>query len=669
MRTSRLAPNGTGMSNARSVEVRRRRSRASQATAIRRGSGRARGGRAGPRARGARGRRSRRAPRGRGVRDRPWRRAQDGRPSGERSRRRSPRRRTPPRRARSPECSQGGRSSRNGSTATPQKRPTAFTTWSSRMVPRIVARGSRVARASHSARASSPARAGTTSDTAKPITIAWNDSARVTSGATGVSSERQRPAIAYTAARYTAAAAVTQAGCARPIRSTRLSQCTSWNAHAPAAPRTPSPAARRAQGVRSAVATGGGCDSVRCSVLRDLDHAGDGVRHRGEPLAHPSGDRRPLVEREGAALGGGLVGARDDPRDVERLVERPPVGVTPAHAVEEVGEERRVPLRVGGIAAHAVIEGDLLGGGGAHDDTLVVAHQLARIPDELEADRAAPGRPRQAHLGQAVAEVQHHECRVLDRVRRVAEVAHRGVHRRRLAEHRAQLVEDMRAVVEEDTPAGERGVGAPRRRPVRVAGVRLRAQDLVLDEMDASDAGEEPGHRLPLRRVVVLVARDEHRACAADRGGDRLRFGEARRDRLLAQDVDAARGRRLDERAVAERWRADVAEVELFAGEQLLGALVEAHPGEGRRGRRAVLRGEVGRRHDPRRAREAGGARPLGDVPPQGDVPRAQKGAPQRHFHAPEAASSSKVSSRMARAFAAVPSSIVRDGFTRKEGL
>src|SRR5439155_27219432 len=112
-----------------------------------------------------------------------------------------------------------------------------------------------------------------------------------------------------------------------------------------------------------------------------------------------------------------------------------------AHALGELAEERRVPLGVVRVAAHPVGEADLLARLGVQPQALLVAHDLAALADEAEPDSAPPRRPGEADLGQAAAEVEEHEGRVLDAIGAVLERPHRRLHRLRLAEDRAALIE------------------------------------------------------------------------------------------------------------------------------------------------------------------------------------------------------------------------------------
>ena len=110
-----------------------------------------------------------------------------------------------------------------------------------------------------------------------------------------------------------------------------------------------------------------------------------------------------------------------------------------------------------------------------------------------------------------------------------------GLHGPRLAEHRAELIEDVRAVVHEDTAAREIGLGSPLRCPVRVARVRCRPAHVVLGEVDAPEAREQVAHHPPVGRVVVLMAGLEDDARGADGRRDVLGLGERGSERLLAE--------------------------------------------------------------------------------------------------------------------------------------
>ena len=143
----------------------------------------------------------------------------------------------------------------------------------------------------------------------------------------------------------------------------------------------------------------------------------------------------------------------------------------------------------------------------------------------------------------------------------------------------------------------------------------------------------------------------------------------SRRDRLLAQHVDAARGRLLDQRPVSEGRRADVAEVERSRGRAAPSALVV----EPRRGKELPCRGSGsrarGRRRRRSRPRPRAGPRPLRRVAAQARccrrraAPRAA--SPPVSLGATQARRPRR-GSRVRRP--PVASSIVSGGFTRKRG-
>ena len=96
-------------------------------------------------------------------------------------------------------------------------------------------------------------------------------------------------------------------------------------------------------------------------------------------------------------------------------------------------------------------------------------------------------------------------------------------------------------------PAGERRV-------VAVAVAVAHAHE----PRRAEEARVEPPLDLVVGRIEALrEALHEAHAGAVDRRGDRARVVARGRDRLLAQDVLAARGRALDQRPVRGRVRAD----------------------------------------------------------------------------------------------------------------
>ena len=215
------------------------------------GRGRARGGRAARRARGARGRGSRRPPRGRGCPSGPRPSAgRAGPPAGGRRRRRSPRRedhdgqpdpRVQPGRA-GPAPAAGPRR--------PTNMPTAFTSWSRTIEPSMVARG-RPRPAAEPLRARELARPRGDDDgdgeahhhRLERLDLGHERRDR------GCSSARQRPAMAKTEARLTAAATVTQSGLACGHRARRGPPVHVVDGPRAATTSTPRPAARMGHGV------------------------------------------------------------------------------------------------------------------------------------------------------------------------------------------------------------------------------------------------------------------------------------------------------------------------------------------------------------------------------------------------------------------------------------
>ena len=299
---------------------------------------------------------------------------------------------------------------------------------------------------------------------------------------------------------------------------------------------------------------------------------------------------------------------------------------------------------------------------------LVVAHELAALSHEAKPDLPAAGGPGQPHLGQARAEVEDDERGVFDAVV-VLERPHGRLHRPGIPEHRAELIEDVGPVVDEDPAPGEGAVGAPGRRPVGVSLVGLGAVDLVFGQVDPPEAEEQPLDRLPLGREVILVAGLEHDGGPPDCLRDALRVGQARRQRLLADHVHAPPGGFFDQAAMAERRRADVAEIQRLPLQRLFGAGVGRRSREEGSRRFEVGRRQVGHGDDVHRLPQDGVLRPLRGMSPQGDVAGAEEGPPQPHRQPPSRATRPRTSSRMPSADSAVSRSIERAGFTRKCGL
>ena len=307
-------------------------------------------------------------------------------------------------------------------------------------------------------------------------------------------------------------------------------------------------------------------------------------------------------------------------------------------------------------------------GVGAEPHALVVAGQLTVRADELEADRAAPRRPGEPDLGQPVAVVEQHEGRVLHGVPGVAQRADGRLDGRRLAEHGAQLVEDVRAVVEQDAAAGERRVrcatpepswgcpgwppcAAPRTR----RGARGRCAAAAASPPATAASGGTGGR-----------ARTRRRRRAPRRRSPRRRPGRARSASRTARGRRARRRPPTSRRCVKGGVQTSTKSSGSLASSSSAFSY-EPRAGEDSRGRGAVLWREVRDGDDLDVARELAG--PLRGVPAQRDVAGPEQGAPQPHRQLPSRASSANASSRMPSATSAVPSSIVSGGFTRNDGL
>ena len=238
----------------------------------------------------------------------------------------------------------------------------------------------------------------------------------------------------------------------------------------------------------------------------------------------------------------------------------------------------------------------------------------------------------------------------------------------RLAQDRAELVEDVGAVIDEDAAPRARALRAPGRRPVGAPGVGLGAAHLVIGEMDASDPGQQRAHGAPVRGIVVLVAGLENDTGRAHRLRDRLRLRERGRQRLLTQDVHAPAGRLLDEKAMAVRGRADVREVERLVVEQVLGLGIPRRGREERPRGVEVGPGEIGNGDDLDLLPQPRVAGPLRAVAAQRDVARAEQRSPQLQCQRPSRAISPKTSSRIPSAVSADARSMDKAGLMRKCG-
>ena len=187
-------------------------------------------------------------------------------------------------------------------------------------------------------------------------------------------------------------------------------------------------------------------------------------------------------------------------RATETASSRPSVLASPARTrLHEPREQGGVPIGVLRVPTHPRVEADLFGGLREEPQPVVVAAELASVSQEPEEDAALLGGPAQAHARQPVLVLEGEENRVLHLIPLMPQGAQGRLDLLRFAEHGADLVEDVRAVVGEDAPSRQAGIGPPARSPVEVAGVGLRPLDLVLGEVDPAQAGQESLHRQPLR--------------------------------------------------------------------------------------------------------------------------------------------------------------------------
>src|SRR5712672_3025225 len=98
----------------------------------------------------------------------------------------------------------------------------------------------------------------------------------------------------------------------------------------------------------------------------------------------------PRSRGNGAAFGGRFVRTGDETRDQQRFLERFGSRIAGAHALGETPEERRVPVGVGGILAHAGARHFLGAPVRDEHDARVIGHDLSVLTDEAEANLAPP---------------------------------------------------------------------------------------------------------------------------------------------------------------------------------------------------------------------------------------------------------------------------------------
>src|SRR5712691_1457812 len=127
--------------------------------------------------------------------------------------------------------------------------------------------------------------------------------------------------------------------------------------------------------------------------------------------------------------------------------------------------------------------------------------------------------------------------------------------------------------------------------------------------------------------------------------------------------------RLLDEGAVGEGRRADVAEVQRLRFQYVLGAGADARGGEEGAGGLAVGGRQVGHRDDLDLAPQVRVLRPLRRVAVERDVPGAEERTPQRQCHPPSRPTRVKTSSRIPRDVSASSRAMERAGLMRKWGL
>ncbi len=138
---------------------------------------------------------------------------------------------------------------------------------------------------------------------------------------------------------------------------------------------------------------------------------------------------------------------------------------------------------------------------------------------------------------------------------------------------------------------------------IAVGRVRVRrAERVERDEVDRTElAGrEDVVDRADDRRVLVVVRREEYAADLLRMIEERARVGGGRRDRLLAEHVEAVLERGVRDRGVVARRRRDVDKVEAagLGGEQGLGVRVDARARQELARLVATDRAHVGDRDD-----------------------------------------------------------------------
>src|SRR5205085_632453 len=106
--------------------------------------------------------------------------------------------------------------------------------------------------------------------------------------------------------------------------------------------------------------------------------------------------------RQRALLAGGFVGARDHARDVEGLVQVLTVADAVPYLIQEVGEQRRVPVGMHGALAEAARTHDRLPRPVPDPDLVLAPGDLPVLAHQPEADLAAPRGPGERDLGHGV---------------------------------------------------------------------------------------------------------------------------------------------------------------------------------------------------------------------------------------------------------------------------
>ena len=189
----------------------------------------------------------------------------------------------------------------------------------------------------------------------------------------------------------------------------------------------------------------------------------------------------------------------------------------------------------------------------------------APFTDEPDLGLAPPRGPREKHRSHAVLILEHQLRGILDVVARVPQAAGPGVHRLRRSRDVQQLVDQVRAMIEQHAASAIRAPPAPRHGTVPRARIGGESVDAELGEMPAADGAviQPPFHAPPHRVETVLMAGHDDPARVVRGGRQRRRLRAIYRDRFLAQDVIALRQTPQRHLEVRRRRRADIDEVDL----------------------------------------------------------------------------------------------------------